>query len=1542
MGPITGIRIVNLRVRDKVAYPDVTLDLVGRQADHIVVGLENGGGKSTLLGAVYHVFVPEADEFLPRRAQRRQGKQGEPKKLEDYVPGGDPTHFIVEIDAPTPDGTLPLGGGPRLLIGACLWKPAGAPPTAQADEFFWSARGVTPRLALKAFELRGSSGRLLDHAEFRARMKQLRSELPAAQVAIEEGKGAWQRHLRDLGIDVEYVRQFLLRMNEDEGAADRVFTYASSRAFLNSLVGVVGDPASIAQLKNRLVETSEDAAAVAIDRRRVSLLEAMVAQLGPLARTIGELTARLGERDTTVTRLLATRARVDEHLKNARRAAEECSARKGRLERALIEARSAYSDIHARYVQARLQVAQLEARAARAAVDHAGAERERARTRERTALAASLLADRRTADARIRELDELLATRALEAEPIRLALASAIRAFNERLTADRDEAERQAATLTTAIELASKEYQQANDERSRAEAALAALAVERASLGREDGDIVRQLTAAIAAGALESMDQDASHAARDARTRASAASARAEELEAQRLRADGVLARLHARSNELAEATGRAELSVRQAQRELDRALVATRALEDAVVTSGFVESSSVSLDADSEALIARLGEVSDAARRKQGSAAVASAAARRAATWLADRQRLPPRGDVERLCDAAQAKRLGAHPGWSYLATLPPEVATSFAAAHPGLADGVIVNVPEDLDAVVELVASARDSLDGPIVVGPAAAFESTHPRDARMTVVLPHDAYWSRIAALDITDARSAEAVRWDEEYVTASAHGDAATSLRERIVAWIREVGPGGLDARTATLAGEQAGATQIAQERASVADTIADETEARHDVETRRDEAKSEAARSIAQAERLDTLHVHQMRRREIDTRRTAAAQEEVAAAATRDAALAHASDAEARRSAGEARRVALGVAIGALQEQRRELASLAAVVLRPDDPIAAADAAADRQLLAEHIRDRDARWRGAVSDPQLRSQLDTLRSEVRELERKLRDYEDVAAPARSLLKAAPSRAADDYRRDTDAARRDVESLGERIGELKAKADQLDAVVGTIKEELRTVRRPAELTAEERTDDLATARAIRDDLLRRRDDAMNVRTAREGDLATAEADEERAAGRVELLTPVPPRLLAGLRALVRGTPLIPALDVLEQSTPFDVTAILADPELPECLATIVRTYEAALVLDSDGHGMARALADLDAEVNRLEKRLIDLEAAATARLDTTEALLRDSSDDVVKNDRMIQMFRAAPRRALTELAVQHHGDVVQRLEATRHHVGTFDARLQALGETIYATVADLLREVRQTVRDSQLPNTPAMGRWAGSELLKLGGLDTLKVDEKKAAITATLRGWFDPAQLENRSRRFDGDEVVHELLRAVSPQFTARILIPSDPLDPEHMPVDHLARETSGGEGVAVALIMASLLASRRASMRGHRRTTLMLDNPFAKVTKPEFLRLARDVATELRVQLVLFTGIRDVAALAVFPQLTQLRVSRRQNANFVVPYEISDERLQPLLRDGTLYVSPMERSAAQHGDAPGTWPLMSAVTVINRGALDDPT
>jgi hypothetical protein len=236
---------------------------------------------------------------------------------------------------------------------------------------------------------------------------------------------------------------------------------------------------------------------------------------------------------------------------------------------------------------------------------------------------------------------------------------------------------------------------------------------------------------------------------------------------------------------------------------------------------------------------------------------------------------------------------------------------------------------------------------------------------------------------------------------------------------------------------------------------------------------------------------------------------------------------------------------------------------------------------------------------------------------------------------------------------------------------------------------------------------------------------------------------------------------------------------------------------------------------------------------------------------------------------------------------------------------------------------------------------MGRWQGLHLLQLGNLDVYTHEQREQQITAKLRDWFDPEHTKRPA--FDANETIWELVAAVTPRFSARVLIPSDQLSPEHRPVERLSVETSGGEGVTFALILASLLASRRARGNGHKRTTLLLDNPFSKVTKPSFLRLARDIASSLGVQLVALTGIKDAEALTVFPRLIEMRVSRRTTSNVVVPEEIDDERLDQLLHEGTLFVSSTERDALQAGDE-ATWPAISIADVCvsdQLSLLDDP-
>jgi hypothetical protein len=559
VGPITGVRIVNLRVRDKVAYPDLTLDLAAERAEHLVVGLENGGGKSTLLGAVYHVFVPDADQFLPRRAQRRQHKEGELKRLEHYVPGGDPTHFIVEVECPTPDGVLPTFTGPRVVVGACLWKPAGSPPSAPASEFFWSARCVTPDLSLRELALRGPGGRLLDHREFRAKLKQLRTDVPAAQVNVEEGKGAWELHLRGLGVDVEYVRQFLLRMNEDEGAADQVFTYASSRAFLNSLVAVVGEPSAIEQMKQRLSDMARDADTMLLDRQRSALLGNLIDHTAPLADAVSALRELTEGRDQKVDHVLATQHRLGRCLDEFQRASAAASARRAELDRSVIEARNSYSEALARYALARVQLARLRVGAAAGEAKAAETEQEQARVEERVARAAVLLAERRTNEERARGIEQLLARKVVEAEPLRRALSSAVQAMNVRLAADIERLEGERREGLASAARAAADLRQGSERRAAAASRVGALEGERNAIVAERTALDLQISRAVEARVIRAPNVDVAVELECARELVGRETAAAEEHEQQRRRASEALEELAHRDRQLIGDLARAE-----------------------------------------------------------------------------------------------------------------------------------------------------------------------------------------------------------------------------------------------------------------------------------------------------------------------------------------------------------------------------------------------------------------------------------------------------------------------------------------------------------------------------------------------------------------------------------------------------------------------------------------------------------------------------------------------------------------------------------------------------------------------------------------------------------------------------------------------------------------------------------------------------------------------------------------------------------------------------------------------------------------------
>jgi hypothetical protein len=1529
LGQITGFRVLNLRVRDKLAYPDLTIDLGNH--GHVVIGLENGGGKSTLLGFLIHTFLPRADRFLPRLAHRRQHKQGEEKRIEHYVPGGDPTHVIVELQQPA--GSSRRNPQPaRVVVGACLHKKAGADPVAPAGEFFWSARCTTDELTLAHLGLRAQDGRLLDHEEWRTRLTELRKTHPAAEIVVHDHQDAWDRHLRDtLKVDVEFIKTWLLSMNQDEGAADHVFTYSSSREFLNSLIGAVADPQYVDGLKSSLTTAGADADKMRTDRRREALLRNLVAHTGPLAELTEQLTDADRERRTLTDALVVARKNLQSCETATQSAVEEAERHHKEATATAKNAHLSFEDAISDELAAQLQVQQLQLATLNRELEKLRLDEASYTRKIHEATAAQLLVNERTVRSRIEDIQTELQRKEADAEPSRLAASSALQAWNQRIEEEIDAGNNEHAQWTQRQEDADDAERRAHQRLLKAAETLARLDSEIKTNGKRLNDLAKMETEAASRGDLPE-DTPATEAHTQAEQRIAAlrsALADAKDRHTQHQRElDAVFGQSVTLQSEIAEA----ERAHAQRRQHHDHVTATTHLLEADLADSALVDLDPIRLDDHAELVLEVLHQASERATNQQLEAAVLAASARRAAQAITHTHLLPPRADITRVCEHAGA--LGVRPGWSYLANFDDDIAEQFATHHAALADGLVVNVPQDFENVVDLIREHRAELEGPVTVGLAEVFEREPVLEADSTelaVILPDKGFWSHDAAERQHEDRNRAHEQQQHTVEAATELVQRALQLRAKVREWNSEIGSGACDVAARELDDAKTRLTELTRR--------SEELDQRHNQHRQdRDAASEEITRlenelqaDESRYERLTRLVDELGERSAIEQQRRGLESERDFAQADKDEASKEQTQArrdhqDAVNAAGNAKSK-----LAVLRQRRSAMDSQYGAIANPTDPIDANDAAADQQVLEQRLHGAYERWRGLVSDDQLRAELKITQEHVAKLNEELEKHEKVTLEAaRTLLKSDPSRSADDFARQAEDAQHSKDGVIGEIGRVEQKKENAEKETRVAERAYRK-RQPHQFSPDYQTEDLEHAQHIAETMLAARETAEHNKQQAQEEERRAEQTARNSREWLDLAKGACTQTDSHVSKLAAGGPLVKNIDVKARQShlPDDAALNDAPSELGQLLARLVdRTGPTRTAQDLLG----TAMSELAAEIETIRANLEDRGNATADRLDQVEAVLKSADDEIAKGDRLIQTLRQLPRSELAEHAATHHQAASQRHDAVGHYVAKFDQRVAAVARTTQASIRALLRAVSDTVKNSQLPETPAMGRWSGLYLLKLSGLDALNQEQQYHAILTTLQDWFAP----DRSERppFDADKTVWALVEACVPRFTARVLIPSDPLDSEHKQVETLARETSGGEGVTFALILASLLAARRASAHGHRRTSLLLDNPFSKVTKPSFLRLVRDVAHSLGVQITALTGIRDQAALTVFPALIQLRVSRRDTSNVVAPYAVDDSRLLPLLREGTLYVSAVEHQAATEAaiGSNTVWPAVSKAEV----------
>ena len=1505
MYELNRVRLVGIGPRG-ARYSDVTLDLSGvgqtvpartlidpavrRPSPYTLLMLENGGGKSVLLKLIFSVILP---------GRRRTIGGG---NLDNFLLSGDTGHVALEW--------MHVTTGEQLVTAKAVQHRSRTGSNSSPFTEAWYSFRPTDEVDLSTLPV-VEDGRRRRLDGYRDALETALKSTPAAQLSwLGDDQGRWRDHLRSNGVEPDLF-DIQRSMNVDEGDAANAFKFTSSKAFIDWLLRTVTDPADAASV----AETFEQWATTVANRAQMMLeadfLEGAIAGLGPLAEAHADhqaaARAAKGATDSAGSLAQAIAARADaEDAHTEQLSGELAAARQAVQERA-----SGRDRARDRLNEVRLTTLRLELKGAR---DEAAAIDEQIATAERHVTAWELVpAVHEVAEVQA-AADALAAQVAAQDENAAPALARRDEAASRLLarfdfeaaaaeTAART-ADDQAADIDEQQQLADAEVQ---GQRERAGALAAKIDNARETIRRAGDDIATAVSAGLVpvGTRADAVDGLASQAKREAETRADDVR-RAKEAMA-------------AREGELAVATGQQPSVVNaraQAARSADQAhdvleamlregrrlaqidLIADAASDDAAETltvadlHGCADAITAHLRTDAEAHTTAL----DALRRAQDDDL-------RVLTALGDGGLLPCRGEVDAVLGALRQASIPAHSGWAYLAeTVAADRRADLIAAHPALADGVII-----ADAL--MLSRAREVLTGARILPPAAIAVGTGRSLLSETAGASPWSWPAEIVTNGGDDAErgfvvEASPAMYDQDAaeerrhkIVASMEGraptiadttgqlDAVQGALSDLAAWRRTYPAGTLGRLTdaderavAALAAATETLNQLEElvanltERRDTARTLLEEASTRERTASDRAHhlrtlaAKVESARE-AGAQLPDLLQQHQLSKDAADGAHRL--REEHQSAATRARTLAEQHRAQARALRAEA------------SEVPASTPTRAPTV--PDQPLAA---------LRQQARAAHDVYLAAAANQDLRDRAERASDRARSLGQQLTMRDPaVVDEARGLLASAAGASRAGWDAHLRNARADLTRLRGRSRDITLKVGSLEHAVSNAQP--GEPDRKAWIVLEPQWVPTSV------------DHGHTLARELEEHQQKAQAELDAAAAHVATLDDAhnqASRFRDAFRAAF--SPLKAVLNLTDASSsrsddlgPYPGTALDADADAASAIDALHRTGQA---LDKASRTLTKTSADLKDFVN-----LPHFEAMTNP---VRRAISGSSLDQLgVRAAHWAEQLEArhATLRLDLENASQHRKVIIDRLSAL---------------------VVEALRTLRTASRLSKLPGD--LGDWAGRTFLRITfsepDLSTivLRVGDVVDTVAAEMAGRVTSGRSRNATR--DGLTLLLEAVHAAVPKgFTVEVLKPDSVLRDERVSIEDMAQVFSGGQELTAAIILYCTLAALRANERGQMRAkhsgVLFLDNPIGKANASYLLDLQQSVARSLGVQLIYTTGLSDDRVLAAFPLWVRLRndADLRAGLKYIRVADVMRERLPDPYPDDELAL------AAHSNSAPGT-------------------
>jgi len=1384
-------------------FDPLTIDFTAEaQPTDVVLWLRNGGGKTSLLSLFFALLFPNANQFL-----------GRPKKhIRDYVLSEGVGHSVIEWES-APTGLPGLSLPERLVIGAVrFWPSRRWVPDGSPDQYFYAFRSIPDSFTFDDLPFREDRVRV-SAQEFRRRLEEVRDRCPACELKIAENLTDWYRVLDSRHLHprlFEYQR----RMNSDEGGAAAFMNFDSGDKFVDLLLDVVLDPASIGSIVGNVAMVREKFEKLPGRRIERDFINSLLQQLEPL-RTVRR-TERLARSNRE--------ALADDGLRLAGRIAASMewlgqeAQRLGEQARVLAgEERAAANQVNAldrRAAGARLALAALlakdAARGFEAAKQHEGE-------------AETTLGAWRAAEARMLERELAARQKALDDALRQIEEEGGLRQSYEQAAADyRHALERVLRQISTEIEDAVKERSGCGTRRGEAvrqerEASVLAQDAKRqvtdlkGLLARFEAD----LAAARDAGLLRNEETPAAALER-ARAEDSDLGQRVQAAIARRPQVIGRRKDVMAESQRVG-----AEMARKQAEQVAQRQVrdgfrhrVEEIAADPRVLE--IAEHPDVDVIGGHSVLAESLGRLIATGQRDLAGLHLSDKENRWALDWLEtpDLGQLPPSRDAEAVIDLLNAAKVSAYPGWRYLRdSVRAEVRELTARRAPHLVSGVVV--PE-----------AR--------LGEAMALLVDRQADPQGIVVLTH------AAEIDAVAQETGEPSAWralvtrkalfDPEAIPdeVGRRNQADQELKEQINTLAHQI-----DGDRRLLAGIQVLARDCPPERLQELDreiTVLEEAIALHEKERERwGEALDEVEKDSAGIDEI--VRAAGERRREL-------------ASAVRTLEDLTRREAEAPEWTHDAKTAS------------DQLTALKARVLEARQAQADSEArAGELDGIASALRERRGELAGSLK--QVRSFEVTPSEEEADLDELEQRFEQL-------------RETYNHRVSESQAARDREQVGEHLTAVRSRMTQLSSEVLERCDEL--LRRNPGMGAAERE---SKEREVEQTWERRRSEARAAerasnesKDAYESELGSRSA-RDRATGEIDPQTVEEARSILGVVEAELGQARLEANSLHDAATTAERKAREATGErelLEGHQATLsalgVELEEVPAELDGIAPEDARsAVGDFKQHYSAARRQ----EGEARQRFEEQAERIRQFSVRTEFNEvtgKLLVLRQLSHDELADEMERQEH-DYRARLGELQREIDAFEEDKQlVVGELLEATEGayDYLGDI------ARRPLPPNLGDWSGQPFAKMH-LERIDRDDLAMRLTHLIE-----QEIDRKTTRVQVDEMdlLKKAVRAANRNrpFDVKLLKPNTALALERRPASE-AQKWSEGERLTAAILVYCTLLGLRSKGAAAEWDTLILDNPFGKANHITLVDLQRKVADAVNIQLVYLTGINDESALSVF-------------------------------------------------------------------------